>query len=315
VASQIDVAQSIHLRTYPIFNIYPAVYPFFDLYPAIEECKQAHVPVYGASCELSLSTTVESVYPFFNIYPPVYPHLEIYPVRLEATAYQSASEQENLEQDLTFDRDVSPSSRLRNTFPFFNLYPAVYPHFDLYPAPGGGDVLLQPTPPKLLRSSSLVSNTVEPIYPTFNLYPAVYPYFDLYLRLPELEGQCPSRSNKRSSCRLTHSELHAMVMMEMNEPARLFDGMEGMKKFEDARLGLDVHRYPGHSNPSKIYKTLSPLRHIFGELVERRTPMPPQRKVVNLLEPSSPGKPDGIVWQRIKAFESSRDSHFIGSCS
>lgn len=142
--------------------------------------------------------------------------------------------------------------------------------------------------------------------------PAVYPHFDLYLPLPELEAQSPSRSNKRSSCRLTHSELHAMLMMEMNEPARLFGRVEGMKKIEGARLGLDVHRYAGHSNPSKVYKTpsLSPLRDIFGELVERRTPMPSQGRVVNLWEPDSPsspwpGKPDGIVWQRIKAFESS----------
>jgi hypothetical protein len=300
------MSQSIHLRKYPIFNIYPAVYPFIDLYPAIEERKQAHVPVYGSNCELSLRTTVESVYPFFNIYPPVYPHLEIYPIQ-QATAYQP--EPGNLEQDLTFDRDISSSSRLRNTYPFFNLYPALYPHFDLYPTPGGGNVLLQPIPPKLLRSSS---NIVEPTYPTFNLYPAVYPYFDLYLPLPELEAQPPSRSNKRqgkSGCRLTHSELHVMVMteMEINEPARVFGRKEGMKKFEEGHLDLDVHRYPGHPNSSKNYGSPSlsrPLRDIFGHNSERRASMPPQRKVENLWEPDSPSR-TGIVWQRIKVFESS----------
>ncbi|KAF8812476.1 hypothetical protein BYT27DRAFT_7182923 [Phlegmacium glaucopus] len=365
VASEADITQSIHLRKYPIFNIYPAVYPFFDLYPAVEERKEAHAPRYGLNCELSLSTTVESVYPYFNLYPPVYPHLEIYPVypatmtTLEQdqtvehrdkwtlstsieTGYPSfnlykaiyphfdiypihhagdwSQENSNLEEqsnepDLTPTQDLSQPSRLRGCiYPFFNLYPALYPHFDLYPAPGGA-IALQPATPKLLRSSCLLPTTVEPLYPTFNLYPAVYPYFDLYLPLPESEIQSPSRLKERqanSRNRLTHSELHAMVMMEKIEPTRLFGHMEGMKKFGDGHLGLDVHGLGnvGSSSSSKIREIPRPVRDRFGGGIkgfplnaERQTETSPSRKVENTGR--SPGRQNSIVWKRIKAFDSS----------
>lgn len=44
--------------------------------------------------------------------------------------------------------------------------------------------------------------------------PAVYPNFDLYLPLPEVAVQQPMKPSKVNISRLTHLELHAMVMME-----------------------------------------------------------------------------------------------------
>jgi len=147
--------------------------------------------------------------------------------------------------------------------------------------------------------------------------PAVYPYFDLYISLPEKEIQSPSALKKKqtkSSSRLTHSELHAMVMMEIIEPARLFGQMESRKKFGDGHVGLDVHEHTGSSTIRKTPSLSSHLRDRLGgggtrgflHHVERRTEIPPQRKVENIGEPNSsrsPGRRDNVVWQRIKAFD------------
>jgi len=142
--------------------------------------------------------------------------------------------------------------------------------------------------PKLFQSSCLFSKT---LYPIFNLYPAVYPYFDLYLPLPEFGIQPPFTLKKReakSSTRLTHSELEAMVMME------------GMTKF-------GAIRQTPSSSKSLLHDKFGGGNGSFLQNVGRQTEPPPRWKVGNNCEPDSSGslgKRDSVVWQRIKAFDS-----------
>lgn len=99
----------------------------------------------------------------------------------------------------------------------------------------------------------------------------------------------------------------------MIEPARLFGQMEGMKKFGDGHLGLDIYSEP--SSSSKNRQSPWPLRDRFAggtrellQNLERRTETPFLQKLENTWSadsPRSPEKQNSVVWQRIKAFDSS----------
>ena len=80
-----------------------------------------------------------------------------------------------------------------------------------------------------------------------------------------------------------------MVIMETTEPTGLFGQMEGMKKFRDGHLGLDLHR-----------RRFGGGTRAFLQNVEKRSEVPPPQKV----ETSSSRSRDNVVWQRIKAFDS-----------
>ncbi|KAH9482690.1 hypothetical protein JR316_0004790 [Psilocybe cubensis] len=228
------------LTQYPSFNLYPKVYPYFDIYPAAYDAVAATIET-GTTQDFSLSPTLPTSYPFFNIYPSLYPDFVIYPAAHSdvGTAFAEPEPERSLSPIL---RPMYPSFNLYpkvypyleiyppsyavkvdnvdskyveldhriTKYPYFILYPGVYPYFDIYPAP-------YPSLP--LDHISIPSSTAETRtwtlpYPFFNLYPAVYPNFDLYLPLPDFAIQQPNKPSKINNSRLTHLELHAMVMME-----------------------------------------------------------------------------------------------------
>ncbi|KAF8076434.1 hypothetical protein FPV67DRAFT_1713683 [Lyophyllum atratum] len=184
-------------------------YPYFELYPTVPRKKSL------APGPARLSTHAPCFYPIFNLYPAVYPFIVVYPTfpctssdsDIIAPGYPhfnlyppSASK---VEPPLQF---VSPVD-----YPRFNLYPAVYPYFDLYPTIAGkiSDASVE--------TAEIIAFNAEAQYPAFDLYPAVYPYFNLWPAVdqPRMASPLPQCSIGRSAqSRLTHSELHAMVMME-----------------------------------------------------------------------------------------------------
>ncbi|KAF4619766.1 hypothetical protein D9613_005039 [Agrocybe pediades] len=242
------VPQRTSVSQYPTFNLYPAVYPYFDLYPALPTSYQSpsrrsvaprdakavltpvlppmypsfnlypsvypYLTIYPASYGVSIDQkdanmevhngSICSGYPYFNLYPAVYPYLEIYPAPY--------GEDLDKAQPSKHAKDNMSKSRAESRYPYFNLYPGVYPHLDIYPA----GALMHTSRP--LESTSLVvmpRTLLQFHYPYFNLYPPVYPTVELYPPLPQMAIDPPERpSVKKKSTRLTHAELHAMVMME-----------------------------------------------------------------------------------------------------
>ncbi|KAF9009033.1 hypothetical protein BDQ17DRAFT_1349409 [Cyathus striatus] len=189
---------------YPMFNIYPAVYPHFDLYPSAAE-------VYGSQHSvLSQSRLPTWNYPFFSIYRAVYPHFDLYPNHI-----------------LIEDEHGKRGSMTE--YPHLNIYPLSYSHFNASPTFTSVE--------DELRDQLCVSAGK---YPYLNIYPASYPFFDLYPKaaaeidhpksghmstslisgiLATNSGESMVSSTLQSprpkkSSRLTHSELHAMVMIE-----------------------------------------------------------------------------------------------------
>ncbi|KAF8913934.1 hypothetical protein CPB84DRAFT_1757948 [Gymnopilus junonius] len=226
------LSQNAHLQRYPVLNIYPAVYPHFDLYPSLALHTTMECP---KTKSLKQVITLHVAYPRFNLYPAVYPYFDIYPVvYMDRDDRRDSSNQEAR----PLLSDTSPPS-----YPSFNLYPATYPYFDIYPASYGVGVNENKNP---LERSPFSG------YPYFNLYPRVYPYLDIYPApyssrmtavsdiIPSKPGSSDPVSNlyptthshsdlhgaredvvspapvrkSRNSSRLTHAELHAVVMME-----------------------------------------------------------------------------------------------------
>ncbi|KAF8974532.1 hypothetical protein BDZ97DRAFT_1911708 [Flammula alnicola] len=260
---------------YPVFDLYPAVYPYFDIYPASTQIVSKAAG--RSDQEHVLTTTMPTMYPFFNLYPSVYPYLDIYPAPhvsskntsfdkvlnedkkqalahtlapmillstcvnpcvyphfdIYSAAYVSSKLSNSSLAQFSKDERRVPTSTSAQAYPFFNLYPSVYPYFDIYPALNGSSTLV----------AGEVSRKVEPIsiravarYPIFNLYPAVYPCFDLYLPRPE-PPVFPMKAKAKSTSRLTHAELHAMVMMERIGSTGSFRPTDGLRESR-----VDVNR-------------------------------------------------------------------------
>ncbi|KAF8165310.1 hypothetical protein B0H34DRAFT_855699 [Crassisporium funariophilum] len=316
---------------YPSFNLYPAVYPHFDIYPHVfdglhRKSEQDQLKV--DYCPCSLRTTLKLEYPTFNLYPAVYPHFDIYPA-----PYMGMLSNVDTSQGGAINGSVNQSFKTGwcSAYPFFNLYPSVYPKFDLYPAPYGTIVSSESMAPRLP-----VSCMPERRYPIFNLYPAVYPYFDLYPPMPELATVAPVQTTGRAknSSRLTHSELHAMVMMENVSSQRSFGLMEHRSGLGERRrvFNLEVSEERGTFDGSRATRSASalpstPSRDIlrpstsfrarsmgFLHSVEEqarsslRKPETSRERVVSRSIPTqtkqAPRRRDSIVLQRAKAFDS-----------
>ncbi|KAJ3515117.1 hypothetical protein NLJ89_g1963 [Agrocybe chaxingu] len=222
VTEQSSQSQSVHLHVYPALNIYPTVYPFFDLYPAAAPPPSKGVSAVSVDHPLSstacLKVAIVPAYPSFNLYPSVYPYLDIYPApyfssegsRLVVESRQSTSVSK------TAQHQFVPASIAH--YPYFNIYPAVYPNFDLYPSK-----LETPVPPA----------------------PCSVP------TAPDLQINRKTRSNSR----LTHSELHAMVMMERISSRGSFDHADPQPRLQLRRQNSSLPTLPssnlndaGHSS-------------------------------------------------------------------
>ncbi|KAF5369924.1 hypothetical protein D9758_001014 [Tetrapyrgos nigripes] len=224
--------------SYPSFQIYRAVYPCFDLYPALpRKPTQVHYPhfdlypaIYGVKQsprQSSIHVSLPSSYPVFDIYKAVYPYNleEVYPAiqlsakfirqnvisRSRTHGYPDFEIYPAIKSRGYPDFDIYPahmkkrgSSRravemkLLAKYPYFDLYPAVYPHIMLYPS---GDIVIS-------RKSTTKSNSNGPKsrgYPDFEIYPAVkssgYPDFCIY----------PPMTMSKEKTRLSRSSATAHV--------------------------------------------------------------------------------------------------------
>lgn len=230
VSSQNSVSASVSVTMgYPNFVLYPPVYPHFDLYPTVAG-KVRSVLTSKAGRSLDLTTG----YPHFTLYKPVYPYFDLYP-SVAGRLYAPKTSQRT-------------KAHVKNSgYPLFNIYPAVYPHFDLYPP-----VACSAARKDRQRGMRVA---IETRYPFIVLYPAVYPHFELYPSMtrsvprprpsipPKPALAVPARPLQKKvsfetqkarpkSGRLTHAELHAMVMMKGSKRKMwLDDEAEAMDSF------------------------------------------------------------------------------------
>jgi hypothetical protein len=203
---------------YPLFDLYPAVYPYFDLYPEVLSSRLDKIrtdavfvetiwhdphPVafgypYFELYPASSSGTVDSIlisanwdaeYPTFNLYPAVDPNFELYPdltrkagemfedmlhsASLDGTRYSQVTQHVCQRSEST-----SITTRVKASYPAFDLYHPVYPHFQLWPP------IIERLEPQCASTTTdeklFISVELPAIYPSFDLYPPVYPYFDLW---------------------------------------------------------------------------------------------------------------------------------------
>jgi len=191
-------------------------YPDFNIYPDVEH-SEASGKILAITLP-SISVTVNATYPYFNLYPAVYPSFELYPPVYPFIEVYPMS-------PYTFDTSelVAPG------YPDFILYPTCisnaesplnlmnsvdYPKFDLYPAvcltTGGGT-----SEASGVETTNAIPVKIEVRYPAFDLYPAAYPHFNIWPAVDQPRIMpLPKLSSRPTHSRLTHSELHAMVMME-----------------------------------------------------------------------------------------------------
>ncbi|PPQ98555.1 hypothetical protein CVT24_004046 [Panaeolus cyanescens] len=353
---------------YPIFNLYPAVYPFFDLYPALSSGYQRIAPSVNRP-----SRTVEKIN--LHIYPPVrpavYPEFDIYPAVMAPLwhADESPSPSLNPSKHVYPYFDIYPA-----VYPQFNIYPpaaaegrqadvnndlstmprtsqavapdpAVYPHFDLYPS----NITAVSTPVNAPAKETTLTTSPQAIYPVFNLYPAVYPYMDLYLPLPEpypppkspkcTTGNCSASATSR----LTHSELHAMVMMERAGYAGGFHSPQSsIDEVLLPSMSQPLNRSPSSIRQSKITHLPSNPRELRRPSMAFNTPNSslvsesinsaehpmPLRKSLSLRHRDSPQssdtvpvrplaqRRDSLVSQRVKAYAANgEDLSSFSSCA
>ncbi|KAF8655225.1 hypothetical protein AX16_003132 [Volvariella volvacea WC 439] len=289
------IEQSLSAVKYPFFNIYPAVYPYFDLYPNVEQVTATPVT------DTPKATNTGLNYPIIVPYPAVFPHFDLYPAI-------------SCEVSSTISRTMSsipPTTTisLSNRYPVFDLYPAVYPLFNLYPTIFR-DVNIHTTDNASMSSAAGTSSDV--FYPIFNLYPAVYPHFDIYP--PKLDKltqpiqltaamdqsgkpallfreQKALRPRVKPPGRLTHSELHAMVMMELAQSSGVFGLGEGSQALGERprKTHRDLHNEVFLLSPRptptggfldqeevsspRVYRgTTNPYRPVSASLAPRRPP-------------------------------------------
>ncbi|KAF8621587.1 hypothetical protein AX15_007612 [Amanita polypyramis BW_CC] len=79
---------------------------------------------------------------------------------------------------LDVERFSQPGNN-HHSYPYLNIYPAVYPFFDLYPAEARENTFVSTLSVDQTSTNHPISVTLSQ-YPSFNLYPPDYPFFDLY---------------------------------------------------------------------------------------------------------------------------------------
>ncbi|KIY49213.1 hypothetical protein FISHEDRAFT_72558 [Fistulina hepatica ATCC 64428] len=141
---------------YPTFNLYPPIYPHIVPYPPMLTLALLSSPspsegISIAPCSgypvfnLYIPITLWNGYPVFNLYPSIYPHIVPYPSVLALAVSPSPPFEDHVHPGPAVSSSkrggvqnnsavkTSSSSRQMRSYPYFVLYPAVYPDFDLYP--------------------------------------------------------------------------------------------------------------------------------------------------------------------------------------
>ncbi|KAL0949525.1 hypothetical protein HGRIS_009576 [Hohenbuehelia grisea] len=254
--SRLDTRRTALSSSYPIFNLYPAVYPSLEIYPALpQDVREAK-----SNQPKGIRITIGVVYPVFNLYPSIYPVLDIYP----APALQS------------LQRRPEISVTLAVGYPSFVLYPAVYPHFELYPSISRPQVaaLHRKMPSLPMQRDFLRPLNQQPArynLPSVRVHPPTPATPDLPMMLPPFVGE-PSRTETRRKYNLTHSELHAMVMME-----RSFDSRHQDQDEEEADEPVSELPSLRHASPSRVAPTVAPAAPRRDAVPAPATGDPPRR--------------------------------------
>ncbi|CAE6523170.1 unnamed protein product [Rhizoctonia solani] len=182
-------------RGYPFIDLYPAVYPhnLEEIYPALPRHSfvptaltstvapvlsappRVPTPAKSLSVQRTENPEISRGYPFIDLYPAVYPHNleEIYPALPHGSSVLSVPPR------VSASAKSLPVQRAENAgvsrgYPFFDLYPAVYPHNleEIYPA-----LLHRSFAPANSSSVQRTQNVeISRGYPFIDLYPAVYPH-------------------------------------------------------------------------------------------------------------------------------------------
>ncbi|KAG6831596.1 hypothetical protein H0H92_009069 [Tricholoma furcatifolium] len=246
----------------------------------------------------SMHIQLPTCYPWFNIYPSLYPFLEIYPP-LSPVMPSAPS---------VIDDHEIPYS-ITCGYPTFTLYPAVYPHFDLYPAIAVDMVATE-------GKDDFITTKLQSYYPTFELYTAVYPYFDIYPRVDSLQLEQVSKPRIKPY-RLTHEELHAIVMMERFRSTDSFERQD--INALHTSLGLPIHGdydassddelsdMASHSTkPSElVQQQISTLQPTSARLTLPKSPRPLQRLLPSQASDVQPlRRRDSMVSHSIRVYHS-----------
>ncbi|TFK23279.1 hypothetical protein FA15DRAFT_670675 [Coprinopsis marcescibilis] len=271
---------------YPWFNIYPAVYPFFDLYPTV--AAGSALPSNGISLGQRDSNLALASYPFFVLYPAVYPDFDLYP-----------SAAARVTPVLSPRRSVLSAPTCY--YPYLDLYPSVYPHFDLWPSlpptipSETSHPVAQAPPPRALRSSLTDRPPLQPLNIPLPPIPVASPPATSKPSAAPTPAT-PGYGSRRRSGRLTHAELHAMVLMgtsQNNHKLWMGDVLESFPAVPMLARSTSVTRSPSRSPVNRNEKT---------DVFDSIPPVPSLSRSSSVsLTQRSPGGRNG----RISAFPSS----------
>ncbi|KAL0564254.1 hypothetical protein V5O48_017797, partial [Marasmius crinis-equi] len=175
------------LDSLPRVILCPYEYPDILVYPPMKKSTDY-------DSRFGTISVVLKQYPFFDLYLPAYPHFDLYPP-LPGQIGAKVTDARHPTPRHFVDRTENAIPDVR--YPFFNLYPAVYPHFDLYSTISGRNV-----------DWDVVSLKIPAHYPAFELYSPVYPHFSLW---PAAEILLQSGPSSKRRPRLTHAQLHREV--------------------------------------------------------------------------------------------------------
>ncbi|KAF7432966.1 hypothetical protein PC9H_004910 [Pleurotus ostreatus] len=215
----IPIAPPVGPKAYP-FNldeIYPPVipsrsasriafagkskpYPFNldEIYPSVvtASIRSTTPPVVNRLQSAALTVgRYEVRYPVFNLYPAVYPRFDLYP---------------SFFMEVPIPGRAGTTSSLANVYPYFNLYRPIYPYLEIYPAAYEGK--LQPLPPTRVPKFQVHTTLRHALRPPSVV---IQPPTPQHSSEDFAASPTPSLPNPHGRhLQLTHSELHAIVMME-----------------------------------------------------------------------------------------------------
>lgn len=237
-----------HTEIYPFICLYAPVYPHFDLYPApaahtVSKISRSMVsrsqPTRGRThAQLHAVVMLEHAAALMPRSPSSSKPRPAH--RTHTELHDAVMPVFKEEQERTIVQTLPPVTSA-GRYPCLSLYAPVYPHFDLYPAPAGRTLVRARPISRRVR----ISTAPRPPAPTVPLPPAPTagthsrasssqvsspltrsPLSKSSSQVPRTSSPSSARSNSPLTARpsppprpkrhrLTHSELHAMVMLEM----------------------------------------------------------------------------------------------------
>ncbi|KAF4602003.1 hypothetical protein EYR40_005204 [Pleurotus pulmonarius] len=207
----------------------------------------------------TINVRFEVRYPVFNLYPAVYPWFDLYP---------------SITKEVSVPGRREMSSSLANVYPYFNLYRPVYPHLEIYPAAYEGKLQLLPPLTRVpkFQVHTTLRHALRP--PSVVIQPPTPQHSseDFAASPP------PTLPNPHDRhLQLTHSELHAIVMMESRSRSIFEDDDESPVSPPQPRVVIREPppvpslRRPSPSRRSSISQVSPPLVSVSNVETTRQT--------------------------------------------